>query len=47
MSDRKLEQLENAELPIDVTLVGMQYDENLWLIGKHRLPIDVTVVGIV
>ena len=35
--DCKLEQPINAESPIDVTLVGMQYIENLCMTGKHRI----------
>ena len=35
--DCKLLQQENAESPIDVTLVGMQYDENLCLAIKDTI----------
>ena len=37
MIDCYLEQKENDKWPIDVTLAGMQYDENLCLAGKHRI----------
>ena len=35
--DCKLEQPANARSPVDVTLVGMQYDENLCLTGKEKI----------
>ena len=43
----KLEQFENAESPIDVTLDGIAIDGNLEHPENAELPIDVTLVGIV
>ena len=45
--DCRLKQPENAELPIDVTLVGIVIDCKLEHEEKAKLPIDVTLVGIV
>ena len=45
--DCKLEQQTNAELPIDVTLVGIVIDSKFSQEENAELPIDVTLVGIV
>ena len=44
--DRRLEQSEKAESPIDVTFVGIVIDCKLEQPEKAELPIDVTLVGI-
>ena len=45
MIDSKLEQSENTESPIDVTLVGIVIDCKLEQPENAESPIDVTLVG--